>query len=249
MLRELGTAGLRDVLEPAIAYARDGHPVLPRVVQSIAQLESFFRREWPTSAALWLDADEPWKRFRNPELAETYTRVLAEAERARGREAQIDAALDAWYRGFVAEAIGEFAATEVTDSSGRRHAGLLGADDLAAWQPTFEAPIDHEYGGWLVSKTGPWGQGPVFLQQLALLDGYDLGDASGPEFVHTVVECAKLAFARSRGLVRRSGLRRRPARAVAERRVRGGAPRARRRRGVGRAAPRARGRPPAEVRK
>jgi gamma-glutamyltranspeptidase / glutathione hydrolase len=195
MLRELGTASLRDVLEPAIAYARDGHPVLPRVVQTIAQLESFFRREWPTSAALWLDADERWKRFRNPELAETYTRALAEAERARGRESQIDAALDAWYRGFVAEAIGEFVTTEVADTSGRRDAGLLSADDLAAWQPTFEQPVEHEYGGWLVSKTGPWGQGPVFLQQLALLDGYDLGDASGPEFVHTVVECAKLAFA------------------------------------------------------
>jgi gamma-glutamyltranspeptidase/glutathione hydrolase len=195
MLREFGTASLRDVLEPAIAYAREGHPVLPRVVSTVRELESFFQREWPTSA-VWLRASDPWKLFRNPELAATYTRVLSEAERASStREGQIDAALDAWYRGFVAEAIHGFAATEVMDSSGRRNAGLLTGDDLAAWQPTLERPVDYDYGGWVVSKTGPWGQGPVFLQQLALLEGFNVQDASPTELVHTVVECAKLAFA------------------------------------------------------
>src|ERR671937_1310625 len=82
MLLELGTVRLRDVLEPAIAYARDGHPVLPRVAEGIASLERFFRTEWPSSADTWLPAPAPWSVFRNPKLAETYTRVLEEAEAA-----------------------------------------------------------------------------------------------------------------------------------------------------------------------
>ena len=196
MLREFGTARLREVLEPAIAYAKEGHPVLPRVVQTVASLADFFQQEWPTSAALWLRANDPWKLFRNPELAATYARILAEAESvSTQREAQIDAALDAWYRGFVAEAIDAFVSSDLMDSSGRRHAGFLSADDLASWRPTLEQPAEYEYGGWLVSKTGPWGQGPVFLQQLSLLEGFELGEASETELIHTVVECAKLAFA------------------------------------------------------
>jgi gamma-glutamyltranspeptidase/glutathione hydrolase len=199
MLLELGTARLRDVLEPAIAYARDGHPVLPRVAQGIAALEPLFRGEWPTSAETWLPVPEPWSLMRNPAVADTYERLLKEAEAASGeRNAQIQAARDAWYRGFVAEAIGRFLGeTEVMDSSGRRHGGLLTADDLAGFEAPFEAPTSRGYAGWKVHKTGPWGQGPVFLQQLALLEQFDLGslDPGDAEFVHTVVEGAKLAFA------------------------------------------------------
>jgi gamma-glutamyltranspeptidase/glutathione hydrolase len=197
MLREFGTARLRDVLEPAIAYAKDGHPVLPRVAETVASLAEYFEREWPTSAALWGGASGPWRLFRNPTLATTYERLLSEAESRRGREAEIDAALDAWYGGFVAEAIESFAWNELMDSSCRRHRGLLTANDLATWRPTLEAPVALDYQGWTAFKTGPWGQGPVFLQQLALLDGFDLAGMGygSAEFVHTVVECAKLAFA------------------------------------------------------
>ncbi len=199
MLLELGTAPLRDVLEPAIGYARGGHPVLPRVAESIASLESFFRSEWPTSAETWLPGPAPWSLFRNPVLAETYARVLEEAEAASSdRDAQIQAARDAFYRGFVAEAIGAFCERdEVMDSSGRRHRGVLTADDLAAFEAPFEQPVELDYAGWTVHKTGPWGQGPVLLQQLALLDGFDLEamGAGSADFVHTVLECSKLAFA------------------------------------------------------
>ena len=55
--------------------------------------------------------------------------------------------------------------------------------------------MSFDFGGWTVFKTGPWGQGPVFLQQLALLEGFELGEFLGPDHVHTVIECAKLAFA------------------------------------------------------
>ncbi|MBA3383373.1 MAG: gamma-glutamyltransferase [Actinobacteria bacterium] len=199
MLLELGTASLRDVLEPAIGYARDGHPVLPRVAEGIASLEPLFRAEWPTSAETWLPAPAPWSLFRRPVLAETYARVLDEAEAASAdRDGQIQAARDTWYRGFVAEAIGAFCEqTETPDSSGRAHRGLLTADDLGAFEASFEAPVSLSYEGWTVYKTGPWGQGPVLLQQLALLEGFDLRSmgAGSAEFVHTVLECSKLAFA------------------------------------------------------
>ncbi len=83
------------------------------------------------------------------------------------------------------------------DASGRRHRGLLAAEDLARWQPIVEAPARYDYHGHTVLKCGPWSQGPVFLQQLALLSGFDVAamDPVGPDFVHTVAECAKLAYA------------------------------------------------------
>ena len=68
---------------------------------------------------------------------------------------------------------------------------------MAGWSASYEDPVTFDYHGYTLCKTGPWGQGPVFLQQLALLDGFELGamDPEGPDFVHTIVECAKLAFA------------------------------------------------------
>jgi gamma-glutamyltranspeptidase/glutathione hydrolase len=161
-----------------------------------------FRKEWPTSAALYLPGNAPpaaGKLFRNPGLAATYKRVLAESEAGGGsREARIDRARDAWYRGFVAEAVEAFCRKDkIFDSSGRRHHGVLAADDMARWQAPVEEPVGYDYRGYTVLKGGPWGQGPVLLQQLALLSGFDLDDTdpTGAEFVHTVTECAKLAYA------------------------------------------------------
>jgi gamma-glutamyltranspeptidase/glutathione hydrolase len=125
--------------------------------------------------------------------------VIREAEApGRSREAEIEAARDAYYRGFVAEAIERFATkTAVMDQSGQRHKGVLTAADMAGWQAQYETPTTYDYGRYTVNKIGPWGQGPVFLQTLALLKGFDLAamDPVGPEFVHTVTEAMKLAFA------------------------------------------------------
>jgi gamma-glutamyltranspeptidase / glutathione hydrolase len=197
LLRDFGTLSLAEALEPALGYADAGYPVVPGISRKIAELEELFRTEWPESARLYLPVPEPGSLFRNSELAATYRRILDESG-GGGREAQIDAARDAFYRGFVADALAEYLENaEVMDSSGRRHRGLLTGDDLASWEASLESPVELDYHGWRVSKTGPWGQGPVFLQQLALLDGFDLGslDRGGADFVHTVVECAKLAFA------------------------------------------------------
>jgi gamma-glutamyltranspeptidase/glutathione hydrolase len=197
LLRDFGTLSLAEALEPALGYADAGYPVVPGISRKIAELEELFRTEWPESARLYLPVPEPGSLFRNSELAATYRRILDESG-GGGRGAQIDAARDAFYCGFVADALAEYLENaEVMDSSGRRHRGLLTGDDLASWQASLESPVELDYHGWRVSKTGPWGQGPVFLQQLALLDGFDLGslDRGGADFVHTVVECAKLAFA------------------------------------------------------
>jgi gamma-glutamyltranspeptidase / glutathione hydrolase len=201
LLRDHGTLRLREVLEPAIGHAEAGFPAIPRIGGAIAAVERMFRTEWPSSAEVWL-ADgipAPGTRLRNPALAATWRRLLAEAEAASStRDGQIEAALAAFYEGFVAETIAGFLATaEVMDVSGRRHKGLLDGDDLAGWRATVEDPVSVDHHGWTVCKTGPWGQGPVLLQQLRLLEGVDLvgmglGSAA---YVHTVVECAKLAFA------------------------------------------------------
>jgi gamma-glutamyltranspeptidase/glutathione hydrolase len=188
LLRDFGTLELADVLAYAIGYARDGFPALPAIRSTIAAVEPLLR-EWETS--LWLQGGE---RLRNPALAATYERIVREAA-GPTREARIDAARDVFYRGFVAEAIAAAVTRPALDSSGERHAGVLTAGDLAGFRATVEAPESLDFRGWRVFKTGPWGQGPVFLQQLALLDGLELGSFLGPDHVHTVIECAKLAFA------------------------------------------------------
>jgi gamma-glutamyltranspeptidase/glutathione hydrolase len=201
LLRDHGTLAPRDVLEPAIGYAEAGFPAVPRIGAAIGAVASMFRDEWPSSAEVWLagGVPAPGGRMRNPALATTWRRLLDEAEAASAtRDGQIEAALAAFYEGFVAEAIDRFLATaEVLDVSGHRHRGLLTGDDLNGWRAGVEEPVAVDHHGWTVCKTGPWGQGPVFLQQLRLLEGFDLegmglGSAA---FIHTVTECAKLAFA------------------------------------------------------
>ncbi|MDQ6900673.1 MAG: gamma-glutamyltransferase [Candidatus Dormibacteraeota bacterium] len=201
LLRDLGTWRLREVLEFAAGYAQAGHPVLPRVAATIENAAQLFQAEWPTSAEIWLKQGRALRAgelFSNRVLAATFGRLLTEAESRAGRENEIEGALAAWYAGFVAEAIDHFLRqSEVRDSSGRRHAGLLRADDMAAWRPGWERSCSARYGAWLVHKPGPWSQGPVFLQQLALLQAAGLQhlEPGTAEFVHLVVEAAKLAFA------------------------------------------------------
>ncbi len=202
LLREFGTFRLRDVMGYAIGYAASGYPMLPAISWGIASVAELFLNHWPGSAEVYLPGGQvpaPGSRFANPALAATYQRILHEAEAAsQDRDEQIEAARRVYYEGFVAETIAAYvASTEVMDVTGRPHRGLLSYADLAGWHPRLEEPLTYEFGGLTVCKTKPWGQGPVFLQQLALLDGFDL-TAMGPgtaDYIHTVTECAKLAFA------------------------------------------------------
>ena len=184
LLGEFGSWRLADVLELAIGYAEKGYPVLPAITRTIVTVEELLRG-WPGSAELYLPPPQPGSLFRNPALAATYRRIVDES-RGGSREQELERARSLFYEGFVAEAIDGFSAVG---------GGLLTGGDLASWRPTLEPPATYDFHGLTVCKTPPWGQGPVFLQQLALLDGFDLAELSDAEYVHTVVECAKLAFA------------------------------------------------------
>jgi gamma-glutamyltranspeptidase/glutathione hydrolase len=200
LLGDYGTMSVEDVLESAICYARDGYVMLPRIAAAIGTVAPLFRSEWPTSAELYLRDGVPaaGSLFTNPDLASTYQRVVRASQDTPGsREQKIEGARKAYYEGFVAEAIDKFVRTPAMDTSGRRHAGLLTGQDLSMWKATYEDALTLGYGPFEVLKPGPWTQGPVFLQQLALLKGFDLQDLDpvGEEFVHLVTECSKLAFA------------------------------------------------------
>ncbi|MEP6068183.1 MAG: gamma-glutamyltransferase family protein [Paracoccaceae bacterium] len=199
MLRDHGTLPLRSILEPAIYYARSGHPLLPRVANTIANLVPFFQDEWPTSYDTWLPggvAPEAGRLFCNPVLADTWERLLSEVEHKSDRADQIQHARDVFYRGFVAEHIDTWMNSAcVMDATGERRKGVLSGDDMANWSATFERPLSTEYHGWTVWKGGAWTQGPSLLQSLNILSGCSMNNTSDADFVHTVTETIKLAFA------------------------------------------------------
>ena len=184
LLHEFGTWALEDVLAFAIDYADNGFPVVGGMHLSIERQAGLIAG-WPTSRDLYLPVPEVGTQFRNPVLAATYRRIVEESA-GGSRAAQIERARELFYEGFVADEIHRFCAAE---------GGLLTRDDLAVWRATLEPVVSFDYGETTVCKTGAWGAGPVALQQLALLDGFDVAGLSEAEFVHVVTECAKLAFA------------------------------------------------------
>jgi gamma-glutamyltranspeptidase / glutathione hydrolase len=202
LLRDKGTQPLADILEPAIGYARHGHPLLARVTATVGTVQNLFAEHWPTSAALWLAGGgppAPGALFRNPQLARTLER-LVEAGRDEGgsRESQIDGARRAWRHGFVAEAVDAFTRLPHHDPSGELHRGLITAEDMAAFEATWESATTLDWHGYTIAKSGPWGQGPALLQTLQLLDAYGDPEALDPSTaygIHVATEAIKLAYA------------------------------------------------------
>ncbi len=202
-LMRFGSLALKDVLEPAIDYTESGFPMYAGLRNALAGLAKRFRDEWPSSAAIYLpDNRVPavGEVLRNTDWAATMKKVLdVEArERRRGREAAIQAAIDYWYKGPIAEHIVDYLQkTRIRDASGKKNHGLLSKDDFAQWKPEIDGFVSISYHGLDVCKCGPWTQGPVFLQQLRLLEGYDLKKLghNSTNYIHTVIEAAKLAFA------------------------------------------------------
>lgn len=202
LLRDHGTLPLRTVLEPAIDYARNGHPVVARVGATVETVRELFTEHWPTSAAVWLANGRPPapnELIKNPVYADTLERLVVAGEQA-GSDlvAQIEGARLAWREGFVAEAVDAFSKLPHRDSSGENHAGLITGADMAAFTATWEDAATLDWHGHTVAKTGPWGQGPALLQSLAVLaelgDPSDL-DLTSADAVHTTVEVMKLSYA------------------------------------------------------
>jgi gamma-glutamyltranspeptidase/glutathione hydrolase len=202
LLRDYGTMRLADVVTPAIHYAAAGFPL---TVDAATRLGKFAAkmREWPATAEIYLKENGPpaaGQLIVNRPLARCLQRLLDEAVgRARGRERQIDAARDVYYRGFITEEIDGFVRRyREPDASGQpRHRGLIEASDLSRWRATIEEPCVYDYHGVRVFKPGPWAQSPVFLQSLALLQRLPFGemDPLGADSVHLQTEAFKLAFA------------------------------------------------------
>jgi len=199
LLRDHGTWPLADVLAAARGYARDGHPVLAAVARTIAGVAELFTQHWPTSAARWLPdgrVPAPGDLITNPEYAGLLDRLVAVSEREPDRVAGIEGARATW-REVVGAAVERFVAVPHRHSDGRDHAGVLTAADLAAFGAGYEDAVTLDFRGHTIAKTGAWGQGPVLLQALAILE--DLPDERldpGTELgAHTVLESLKLALA------------------------------------------------------
>ncbi|MGW0767042.1 gamma-glutamyltransferase family protein [Streptomyces sp. NPDC002676] len=197
LLRDHGTKTLDDVLKYAIGYAEHGHAPVENVGATVESVRELFETEWTSSAEVYLPggkAPRPGALLRNPALAATWKRLLAETARAGGREARIDAARAVWRSGFIAEALVRQSRRPTLDTSGERHTGTLTEADLALWSAAYETPVTYDWNGWTVCKAGPWSQGPAFLQQLALLPP-ELPAYGCADYVHLLIEGCKLAMA------------------------------------------------------
>ena len=205
-LENFGTKSLAEVAGPALALCEEGFPMHPGLcgdddsidvpglgLGSIRANAELYRTRWPSTARVYMPGGELPRSgdlIRNPALANLFRRLLEAESGARkgGREAGLHAAVERFYRGDIAREI-------VAHSDA--HGGLLALEDLAAFTTRIEEPVSRTYRGATVFKCGPWSQGPVFLQQLALLEGFDLGAMghNSAAYLHTLIESAKLAFA------------------------------------------------------
>lgn len=191
-LRDHGTMRFADVASAALRLAQDGFPVHPTMAEFVRSKANDYKA-FPRNAALFLPGGEPVKvgdHFVQTELAGTI-RHLVDVERSaarRGREGALDAVHDAFYRGDIARAIADYHAAE---------GGWMTFDDLASFRVRYEEPVRTRWKGLDVYTCGPWCQGPVLGQILAMLEGSGietLGHNSA-DYIHLVTEAMKLAFA------------------------------------------------------
>lgn len=191
-LRQYGTLSFAQVAQPAIELA-DAFPTTEILAGTLQRVAGMLRR-WPVSWAYFTASSggrlpQPGEIFRQPQLAATL-RAMVQAERRGGdeRSAAIDAVRDYFYRGPVARKMG---------ACSEANGGLVRYADIAAFKASIEVPTSVMFHGYEIVKPGFWTQGPVMLEMLNLLEGYDLKAMghNSPAYLHTLVEAAKLAFA------------------------------------------------------
>jgi gamma-glutamyltranspeptidase/glutathione hydrolase len=192
-LAKYGTKSLSEVLQPAIALA-DGFPMYEFLHHYLeterAACEPYawtMRTYYPGGRITPVG-----ETFRQPNLAATL-RALAAAEQAalsRGasREQAIEAGRDAFYKGPIAR--------DMT-AAVREAGGVMTDEDLAGYHGKLEEPASAPYRGYTIYKAGFWNQGPVLLQTLRILEGFNLAamGAGSADALHTTVEAIKLAYA------------------------------------------------------
>ena len=193
-LSRFGTMSWGAVASFAIRYAREGFTVHPVMAHFIANFADQYR-QWPQNAAVFLPGGKPpveGDLFVQSDLAASL-QYMADEERAavaRGgdRLAGLQAARDAFYKGDLAVAMARYYA---------ENGGWLTREDLADYRSAIEAPVRRDVHGTEVYSCGPWCQGPVLLQFLALLEGIDLAALghNSVDYVHVLAEAMKLGFA------------------------------------------------------
>ncbi len=171
-----GKLRMKDILAPAIRYAREGFPVT-EVIAYYWELNVPNRKDQAGFAETFMPdgrAPRAGEMFKNPRLANTYE-ILAK----KGR--------DAFYEGDLARAIDEFM---------KKHGGFLAYEDMAAHTSEWVDPVSTNYRGFDVWELPPNGQGIAALQMLNILEGYDFSKISfgSAEHIHLFVEAKKLAF-------------------------------------------------------
>jgi gamma-glutamyltranspeptidase/glutathione hydrolase len=222
-LDNYGTMTLENVMNPAIDLAAKGFPMYPEMRRSLTEpnqqvgvaagdskaklrqrsVAERFLEEWPSSAEIFLadgKVPEIGSLTRNVDLAKTFQKIAKTERSARkgGRKAGLEAARNCFYTGWIAEQIVKFMQTfKCRDVYEKDNNGLMTLEDFECYQGRFEDSVSVNYRGYDVHKCGVWTQGPVFLQQLNLLEGFDLQKMghNTVEYLHTLIECAKLAFA------------------------------------------------------
>jgi gamma-glutamyltranspeptidase / glutathione hydrolase len=189
-LQKYGTKSFAEVAQPAIEYA-EGFPIGEEFAAFIKNGERLLAT-WPTSKAFFMPNGAPPARgslMRMPALAKTLRELVAAEKKQRGNRARkIQAVRDYFYRGPIAQKIATF-----SEANG----GLIRLEDMKAFTATEDTPRTTTYRGYTIVKPGFWTQGPVMLQALNILEGYNLKAMghNSPEFLHTQVEAVKLAFA------------------------------------------------------
>src|SRR5882762_5261506 len=189
-LSQFGTMSFAQVAAPAIEYA-EGFPIGEEFAAFIKNTQKILEL-WPTSRSFFLPGGAAPVRgdvFREPTLAKTLRELVAAEKKARGkRVAKLKAVRDLFYQGSLAKRIAAF-----SESNG----GLVSYDDLKNFHSETDQPRSTMYRGYEILKPGFWTQGPVMLEMLNLLEGFDLKAMghNSPEYLHTVVEAAKLGFA------------------------------------------------------
>ena len=201
VLRRFGTMRIQEVLAPAIELAENGFAMSDHLNAAIAAHAERFRKDWPTSAEVFLPHGRPpaiGELWRQTDLARTLKRLYKAADRHRRRIDGLRAAHDVFYRGPISRRLAGFCrTTAVRDSTGRSHTGLLTEEDFAGYEARLERAESTAFRRLRVYKCGTWSQGPVMLQALGLLEGFGLANMghNSADYIHTVVECMKLAYA------------------------------------------------------
>ncbi|WP_042694452.1 gamma-glutamyltransferase family protein [Azospirillum sp. B506] len=176
LVADHGRLPLAEVFAPAIAMAREGYVITPRVSHDIEQQTALLRND-PTAAATFLTDGKA------PSAGSVQTQpLLADTLEAIGREGP-----DAFYRGTVAEDMVEFL---------RAAGGFHSLEDFAAARGEYVTPIRTEYRGRTIHECPPNGQGIISLMILNILKRFPpAADPLSPDSLHVEIEATRLAYA------------------------------------------------------